>query len=66
MSIISFAFRKLIKVREAAERLALDEQTIYGHKGGTEKLTRVKMGRAVRLVEDEVDSLVEKKIKESS
>ena len=58
-----FEFKQLISINEAASRLGIAEKTIYNYKGGTEKLTRVRLGRSVRLVESEVDMLVDSQIK---
>jgi predicted DNA-binding transcriptional regulator AlpA len=53
---------KLITVKDAAAILGLPESTVYNRKGGTHTLTRVKLGRAVRLVSREVEALKDKVI----
>jgi excisionase family DNA binding protein len=54
--------RTLITVKEAAGILGLPEKTVYNRKGGTAKLTRVKHGKAVRLIRQEVEAHAEKVI----
>ena len=48
--------KKLITVKQAAEILGLPESTVRNRKGGTAKLTRVKMGRAIRMLLGEVEA----------
>jgi len=48
---------KRITIKEAAEITGLAESTIRGRKAGTHKLTRIKHGRAVRLIRQEVEAL---------
>ncbi|MCU1267204.1 MAG: hypothetical protein JWM21_3522 [Acidobacteria bacterium] len=49
--------RTLITNKEAANILCLKESTIRGRKAGTEKLTRIKIGkRGVRLILQEVEA----------
>lgn len=54
--------RKLITVKEAADILGLPQSTVYNRKGGTDKLTRVKHGKAVRLIRQEVEAHADKVI----
>lgn len=46
-----------ITVEQAAEILGLSPKTIYNCGGGTGKLTRVRHGRSVRLIRQEVEAL---------
>lgn len=48
--------RTLITVKEAAQILGLPESTVYNRKGGTAKLPRIKHGKAVRLVRQDVEA----------
>jgi excisionase family DNA binding protein len=48
--------RTLITVKEAADILGLSHSTVYNRKGGTAKLTRVKHGKAVRLIRQKVEA----------
>lgn len=57
--------RKLITVKEAAEILGLPVSTVYNRKGGTAKLTRVKHGKAVRMIRQEIESHADKLINTS-
>jgi len=54
--------RKLITVKEAAAILGLPQSTVYNRKGGTAKLTRVKHGKAVRLIRHEVEAHADKAV----
>jgi excisionase family DNA binding protein len=54
--------RTLITVKEAADILGLPRSTVYNRKGGTAKLTRVKHGKAVRLIRQEVEAHADKLI----
>lgn len=50
---------KLISATKAGDMLGLDAKTLLARKSGTEKLTRVPIGkRGVRFVESEVQALV--------
>ena len=62
--VIAMTLRKLtfITVEEAARLLGLSASTIYNRRGGTEKLTRVKLGKAVRLLLEEVEEHAAKRI----
>ena len=56
--------KTLIDVKEAADLLCLAPKTLYSRKAGTDKLTRVKLGkRALRFVLEEVEELIEEKTK---
>jgi predicted DNA-binding transcriptional regulator AlpA len=44
----------LITVKEAAKMLGLAEKTVHNHRGGTCKLTRIRRGRSVRMIRQEV------------
>ncbi len=54
--------RTFITVKEAANILGLPESTIYNRKAGTAKLTRVKHGKAVRLIRQEIEAHADKVI----
>jgi predicted DNA-binding transcriptional regulator AlpA len=54
--------KTLITVKEAANILGLPESTVYNRKGGTAKLTRVKHGKAVRMIRQEIESHADKLI----
>jgi excisionase family DNA binding protein len=54
-----------ITVKEAADMLGLSPDTVHHFKGGTHKLTRVRHGRAVRLIRQEVEEHIEQRIKAS-
>lgn len=54
--------RTFITVKDAADILGLPESTVYNRKGGTAKLTRVKQGKAVRLIRQEVEAHADKLI----
>lgn len=56
---------KLITVREAADMLGLSPDTVHHLKGGTHTLTRVRMGRAVRMIRQEVEDHIQQQIKAS-
>ncbi len=55
----------LISVKDAANMLGLAEDTVHHLKGGTQKLTRVRLGRAVRMLRQEVEAHIEQRIKAS-
>jgi excisionase family DNA binding protein len=56
-------YRKtLISIKEAAEMLGLAQSTIRGRKAGTEGLTRIRHGRVIRLIKQEVEAHIEKLI----
>ncbi len=48
--------KSFITVKEAATILGLPESTVYNRKGGTAKLIRVKQGKAVRLIRQDVEA----------
>jgi excisionase family DNA binding protein len=48
--------RTLITVKEAAAILGLSESTVYNRKAGTGRLTRVKHGKAVRMIRQEIEA----------
>ena len=53
-----------ICAKEVAEMLGLAESTVYNGKAGTDRLRRVKLGRAVRWIRQDVEAYkqtVEKK-----
>ncbi len=52
--------RTLITVKDAAKMLALAESTVRGRKAGTAKLAHVKLGRATRMILQEVEALRDK------
>jgi excisionase family DNA binding protein len=54
-----------ITIREAANMLGLAPDTVHHLKGGTHKLTRVRHGRAVRMIRQEVDAHIQQQIKAS-
>ena len=54
-----------ITVKQAAAMLGLSEDTLHHLKGGTKKLTRVRFGRAVRLIQQEVEDHIKQRIKDS-
>ncbi len=49
-----YEFEELITVKEASRLLGLSEKTVHNGNGGTEKLSRIKFGRASRLIKSEV------------
>lgn len=53
----------LITVKEAAKMLGLAEKTVHNHRGGTCNLTRIRRGRSVRMVRQEVQQHLESLIK---
>jgi hypothetical protein len=53
----------LITVKEAAKMLGLAEKTVHNHRGGTCKLTRIRRGRSVRMIRQEVQQHLESLIK---
>lgn len=55
--------RKLITLREAAERLCIDKSSILKGLCGTDKLTRCRPGRKVLFIEDEVEALIKEWIR---
>ena len=54
-----------ITVKEAAEILGLSPKTIYNRGAGTENLTRLRFGGAIRLIRQEVEALIEANRKKS-
>ena len=54
-----------ITIKEAANMLGLAPDTVHHLKGGTHKLTRVRHGRAVRMIRQEVDAHIQQQIKAS-
>ena len=54
-----------ITVKQAAAMLGLSEDTLHHLKGGTKKLTRVRFGRAVRMIQQEVEDHIKQRIKDS-
>ena len=54
-----------ITVKQAAAMLGLSEDTLHHLKGGTQKLTRVRFGRAVRMIQQEVEDHIKQRIKDS-
>ena len=54
--------KTFITVKEAAQILGLPESTVYNRKAGTAKLTRVKHGRSVRMVRQELEAHVDRLI----
>jgi excisionase family DNA binding protein len=55
---------RFITVKEAADMLGLAEDTVHHLKGGTHKLTRVRFGRAVRMIQQEVDDHINQRLKD--
>ena len=53
----------LITVKEAAKMLGLAEKTVHNHRGGTCNLTRIRRGRSVRMIRQEVQQHVERLLK---
>lgn len=53
----------LITVKEAAKMLGLAEKTVHNQRGGTCKLTRIRRGRSVRMIRQEVQQHLESLIK---
>jgi excisionase family DNA binding protein len=49
-----------ITAEEVADMLGLRPSTVYNRKAGTTGLKRVKVGRAVRWIKEEVEALKEK------
>jgi excisionase family DNA binding protein len=54
-----------ITIKEAAGMLALSPETVHHGRAGTHKLTRVRFGRAVRMIRQEVEAHIEQRIKAS-
>ena len=54
--------RTLITVKDAAEMLGLPASTVYNRRAGTGKLTRVRQGKTIRLIQQEVEAHKEKLI----
>ena len=54
-----------ITVKEAASMLGLSPETVHHFKGGTQKLTRVRFGRSVRMIRQEVDAYIQQRLKAS-
>jgi excisionase family DNA binding protein len=54
-----------ITIKEAANMLGLAPDTVHHLKGGTHKLTRVRHGRAVRMIRQEIDAHIQQQIKAS-
>lgn len=55
--------KTLTTVKAAAAILGLAENTVYHGKAGTNKLTRIRQGRSVRLIRQEVEAYLEQLIK---
>lgn len=53
----------LITVKEAAKMLGLAEKTVHNRGGGTCNLTRIRRGRSVRMIRQEVQQHLESLIK---
>jgi len=53
----------LITVKEAAKMLGVAEKTVHNHRGGTCKLTRIRRGRSVLMIRQEVQQHLESLIK---
>ena len=51
--------RTPITIKEAAAMLGLAESTVRGRKAGTEKLTRLKHKKSVRMIRQEVEAHLE-------
>ena len=56
---------RLITVAEAAKILKLAPKTVYNRKGETSNLLRIRQGRTVRLLLDEVIQHQEEKIRQA-
>ena len=54
---------KLITVKEAAEILGLEEKTVHNRGAGTHVLTRVRFGRSIRFIQQEVEEFRDKRIR---
>jgi excisionase family DNA binding protein len=54
-----------ITIKDAANMLGLSEDTVHHLKGGTHKLTRVRFGRSVRMIRQEIEAHIEQRIKAS-
>ena len=54
-----------ITIKDAASMLGLSEDTLHHLKAGTHKLTRVRFGRSVRLIRQEVEAYIDQRIKAS-
>ena len=54
--------KTFISVKQAAEILGLAESTVYNRKAGTAKLTRVKQGKTVRMIRQEIEAHADKLI----
>ena len=57
--------KSLITVKEAAAILGLSPKTLYNRGAGTEHLTRVRHGRVVRMIRQEVEAHVNNLIKKA-
>lgn len=54
-----------ITIKDAASMLGLSEDTLHHLKAGTHRLTRVRFGRSVRLIRQEVEDHIDQRIKAS-
>jgi predicted DNA-binding transcriptional regulator AlpA len=59
MSFKSFS-KTYISAKEVAAMLGLAESTVYNGKAGTDRLRRVKQGRAVRWIKQDVEAYKER------
>jgi len=55
--------RTLITVKEAARMLGLAEKTVHNRHAYTHKLTRIRKGRSVRMIRQEVEKHMESLIR---
>jgi excisionase family DNA binding protein len=57
--------RPFITIKEAALMLGLHPDTVHHRRAGTQKLTRVRLGRSVKMLRKEVDAHIQNQIKAS-
>jgi excisionase family DNA binding protein len=62
---MSYTGPTFITIKEAANMLGLSPDTVHHGKAGTDKLTRVRFGRSVRMIRQEVDAHIQKQLKAS-
>ena len=54
-----------ITIKEAASLLGLAPDTVHHGRAGTNKLSRVRFGRSVRMIREQVDDHIQARIKAS-
>jgi excisionase family DNA binding protein len=54
-----------ITIKEAANMLGLAPDTVHHGRAGTNKLSRVRFGRSVRMIREQVDAYIQERLKAS-